>query len=286
MDLRTEKLQLGYGKQTVINDLDLSVPAGKITSLVGRNGSGKSTLLRAMGRLMSPQRGRIVIDGKAIAEYPTRELAKLLSVLPQAPSAPPALTVRELAQHGRYPYGNFFGITTDRDHRIIDWAIEQTGMLSFANRPLATLSGGQRQRAWIAMALAQDTEIMLLDEPTTFLDVAYQLELMELMRHLNKSVGRTILMVLHDLNQAAQYSDLLVAIKDGSIHSTGPPREVLTEAMVREVFGVDCDVTVDRRTGNPICLPYGLAANAHDGSGGDLPMESGQAEKIGNHAQS
>ena len=262
MRLQTDHLTLGYGRLTVVPDLSLDVLDGKITSLVGRNGCGKSTLLRAMGRLLKPQRGAVVLDGTAIATASTREVAQKLAVLPQGPTAPEGMTVRDLVEQGRYPYRDFFGVRSDDDRRLVAWALEQTGMAEFAARPLESLSGGQRQRGWIAMALAQDTGIMLLDEPTTFLDVAYQLELMELLRDLNAKHGRTILMVLHDLNQAAHYSHHLIAMKDGAIYAAGSPRDVLTAKMVRDVFGVEADITADARSGSPLCIPHGLAPGA------------------------
>lgn len=259
MKLSTERLSLAYGPTTVVPDFTYSFAEGRITSLVGRNGCGKSTLLRALGRLIRPAGGTIVVDGKAIHEMPTRVLAQHLSILTQGPTAPEGVTVRNLVEHGRYPYRAFLGNKSEQDQRIVAWALEQTDLVALADRPLVRLSGGQQQRAWIAMALAQDTEVILLDEPTTFLDVAYQIELMELLRRLNKEHGRTILMVLHDLNQAAHYSDELVAINDGRIHSSGPPAEMLTAAMIREVFGIDAEIIKDSRTGAPLCIPHGLA---------------------------
>jgi len=271
--LVTENLRIAYGASTVVPDLTLTIAPGKVTSLVGRNGCGKSTILRALGRLLRPAGGAVLLDGKAIASVPTRDVARCLAILPQGPTAPDGLTVRALVEQGRYAYRSFLGVRSEADVRAVDWALLHTGMTAFAQRPLETLSGGQRQRAWIAMALAQETPLLLLDEPTTFLDVAYQLELLELLRRLNLTAGRTVLMVLHDLNQAARYSDELVAIKDGQIYACGSPASVLTAAMVRDVFGLEADIVPDPRSGAPMFLPYGLTQAAHDNRDGDIPLE-------------
>jgi iron complex transport system ATP-binding protein len=277
--LRTDHLNLSYGQVVVIPDLTLDIPQGRVTSLVGRNGCGKSTLLRCMGKLLEPRSGSVVLDGRDIARIAPRTLARQLAILPQGPTAPDGLTVVELVEHGRYPHRRALGGSTQEDRRIVRWALEQTGMDGLAHRPLERLSGGQRQRAWIAMALAQDTDVILLDEPTTYLDVAYQLELMELLRRLNQEHGRTILMVLHDLNQAAAYSDELIAIAAGKVYAAGNPREVLTEKMVREVFGIEADVIADPRTGGPLCIPYGLsrAEVTAVAPPGDAEMATGSA---------
>jgi iron complex transport system ATP-binding protein len=268
--LQTDHLRLAYGDATIIPDLTYQVAPGKIVSLVGRNGSGKSTILRAMGRLLRPAGGSVLLDGKAIASLPSREVARRLAILPQGPTAPEGLTVRALVEQGRYAYRTFLGVRSDADVRAVDLALEQTGMSAFSKRTLDALSGGQRQRAWIAMALAQETELLLLDEPTTFLDVAYQLELLDLLQRLNRDSGRTILMVLHDLNQAARYSHELVAIADGRIYAAGGPSEVLTSEMVRDVFGLESDITTDPRAGTPMCLPYALSGAAHTHREGDI----------------
>ncbi len=271
--LVTENLRIAYGTTTVVPDLSLTIAPGKVTSLVGRNGCGKSTMLRALGRLLRPAGGAVLLDGKAITTLPTREVARQLAILPQGPTAPEGLTVRALVEQGRYAYRSFLGVRSESDIKAVDWALLHTGMSAFAQRPLETLSGGQRQRAWIAMALAQETPLLLLDEPTTFLDVAYQLELLELLRRLNQDAGRTILMVLHDLNQAARYSDELVAIKDGQIYACGSSSSVLTPAMVRDVFGLEADIVADPRTGAPMFLPYALTRAAHDNRDGDIALE-------------
>jgi iron complex transport system ATP-binding protein len=272
MRLTTDHLRLAYGAQVVIPDLSLEIEQGAVTSLVGRNGCGKSTLLRCLGRLLTPRSGSVLLDGKEIATVPSRALARQLAILPQGPTAPEGMTVMDLVEHGRYPHRQFLGIKTAEDRRAVAWALEQTGMADLAHRPLDRLSGGQRQRAWIAMALAQDTSIILLDEPTTFLDVAYQLELMELLRRLNREHGTTILMVLHDLNQAAAYSDGMLAVREGTIYASGRPADVLNQHMVRDVFGIEADVISDPRTGSPLCIPYALAQpGAGPAVGADAP---------------
>jgi len=264
--IRTDKVTLAYDEGAIVaRDLTVEVPAGRITSVVGPNGCGKSTLLRAMARLMKPKGGAVYLDGDAIFRLPTREVAKRLGLLPQAPEAPEGLTVRELAAQGRYPHQSWLRQWSKEDERAVEEALETTGVLELADRPLDTLSGGQRQRAWIAMALAQETETLLLDEPTTYLDMAHQLEVLQLLNRLNRGEGRTVLMVLHDLNNAARYSDHIIALSDGRVFAAGLPEEVVTPELLREVFGVEADVVSDPRTGIPLCIPYGLHYPAPDG---------------------
>ncbi len=256
--LNTENVTLAYDEATVIKDLSTEIPAGKITSVVGSNGCGKSTLLRSLARLMKPRGGAVYLDGDAIARLPTREVAKRLGILPQDPQAPEGLTVRELAGQGRYPHQSWLQQWSKDDERAVERALEITGVLKLADRPLDTLSGGQRQRAWISMALAQETETLLLDEPTTFLDMAHQLEVLQLLKRLNEDEGRTILMVLHDLNNAARYSHHMVALAGGEVFAAGRPREVMTPGLLREVFSVEADIVHDPRSGVPLCIPYEL----------------------------
>ncbi|MEW6635975.1 MAG: ABC transporter ATP-binding protein [Actinomycetota bacterium] len=256
--LRTQRVTLGYDEATVIEGLTVEVPEGRITSVVGPNGCGKSTLLRSLARLMRPRGGAVYLDGDAIFKLPTREVARRLGILPQNPAAPEGLTVRELAAQGRYPHQSWLRQWSKADEHAVERAMEITGMLGLADRPLDTLSGGQRQRAWISMALAQETETLLLDEPTTFLDMAHQLEVLQLLDRLNREEGRTILMVLHDLNNAARFSHHIVALRDGSVFAEGPPEEVMTPELFREVFGVEAEVVPEPRTGVPLCIPYGL----------------------------
>lgn len=257
--LSTNQLTLAYGSRRIVEGLNLSVPDGKVTSLVGANGSGKSTILKSLARILSPHSGCVYLDGKQIHRQPTKEVAKQLAILPQNPTAPEGLTVRELISFGRYPHQRGFGTLSAEDNRMIDWALQATGMSEFHDRAVDQLSGGQRQRAWIAMALAQGTEVLLLDEPTTFLDMAHQIEVMNLLEKLNREQKRTIIMVVHDLNHAARFSQHLVALRHGTVLYEGHPEEVMTPTMLRDVFGIDADVIPDPRTGAPLCLPYGLA---------------------------
>ncbi|MGF1473590.1 MAG: ABC transporter ATP-binding protein [Rubrobacteraceae bacterium] len=253
----------------MIERLDVEVPAGKITAVVGPNGCGKSTLLRSLARLMKPRGGAVYLDGEAIFNRPTKEVAKELGILPQNPEAPEGLTVRELAAQGRYPHQGWFSQWSKEDERAVVRALEITGVAELADRPLDTLSGGQRQRAWISMALAQETETLLLDEPTTFLDMAHQLEVLQLLDRLNREDERTILMVLHDLNNAARYAHHLIALADGRVFRSGGPEEVITEEVLAEVFSVEADVVPDPRTGVPLCIPYSLSAD------GEPPSRNG-----------
>ena len=262
--LSTSHLSLAYGSRSIVEELNLHVPDGLITALVGANGSGKSTILKSMARILTPSNGGVYLDGKLIHRQPTKEVAKNLAILPQNPTSPEGLTVRELVSFGRYPHQKGFGILSAEDNRMIDWALQATGMTTFTNRPVDHLSGGQRQRAWIAMALAQGTEVLLLDEPTTFLDMAHQMEVMILLEKLNKDQKRTIIMVVHDLNHAARYAQHLVALKDGTVMYEGRPEDVMTPQMLRDVFNIDADVIPDPRTGAPMCLPYGLADEPAD----------------------
>jgi iron complex transport system ATP-binding protein len=259
--LQTEELDLAYIEEKVVEGLSLSIPDGEITALVGANGSGKSTILKAMARILKPRRGAVYLDGKAIHSRPTKQVAQELAILPQAPEAPAGLTVGELVSYGRFPYQTGFGVLNDRDRDMIGQALRLTQMEEFARRPVGELSGGQRQRAWIAMALAQDTDVMLLDEPTTFLDMAHQLEVLHLLDRLNREEGRTIVIVVHDLNHAARYAHHMVAILGGRIAAEGPPRDVMTHGMLREVFGIEADILTEPRSGVPLCIPYDLCAN-------------------------
>jgi iron complex transport system ATP-binding protein len=254
-NLQTEKLSLAYQERLVIQDLDLTIPAGKVTALVGRNGCGKSTLLRAMARLLAPKSGAVLLDGQAISRLPTKALAQRLGILPQGPTAPEGLTVRELVAQGRYPHQGWLRQWTAEDEAQVEKALAATGMADLADRPLDALSGGQRQRAWIAMTLAQGTEVLLLDEPTTYLDMVHQVEILELLALLNLTEGRTIVMVLHDLNMACRYAHHLVALKEGRVWAAGAPEDVLTEELVREVFGMNCCIVEDPVTGTPMCVP-------------------------------
>ncbi|MGY2130204.1 ABC transporter ATP-binding protein [Blastococcus sp. SYSU DS0617] len=255
--LVAEGLTLAYGERTVIEELDIAVPAGRITAIVGANASGKSTLLRSMSRLLAPRAGRVLLDGKEVHRMPAKELARTLGLLPQSPIAPEGITVADLVGRGRHPHQGIFSRWNREDDAAVAAALEATQTTALAERAVDELSGGQRQRVWIAMALAQQTDLLLLDEPTTFLDVSHQIEVLDLLTDLNRLRGTTIVMVLHDLNLAARYADHLVALEGGRIHAAGDPASVLTEDCVRAVFGLESRVVIDPVSGKPLMLPIG-----------------------------
>jgi iron complex transport system ATP-binding protein len=257
--LKTSDLAISYDDRLIVQNLNISIPQGKVTALVGANGSGKSTILKTMARIMNPSHGNVLLDGKSIHKQSTKEVAKQLAILPQNPTAPDGLTVSELVSYGRFPYQKGFGSMSKEDKSVVQWSIEATGMGEFAERPVDQLSGGQRQRAWIAMALAQETDILFLDEPTTFLDMAHQLEVLHLLQKLNEKNNRTIVMVVHDLNHAARYAHHMIAIKSGVVRGEGTPIEVITPDIMRDVFNIEADIVPDPRTGVPLCLPFALA---------------------------
>jgi iron complex transport system ATP-binding protein len=254
--LRADNLEVGYGNRTVMNDLTLTIQPHSVTALVGPNGSGKSTLLKTLARLMKPGEGAVYLNGKALTTLSTTTIARHLAILPQGPSAPAGLTVRELVEQGRFPHVGALRMLRHQDHQAIREALAVTGMSAFAHRPVDALSGGERQRAWIALALAQDTPLLLLDEPTTFLDIGHQLEVLELVRHLNQAQGKTIILVLHDLNHAARYSDRMVVLQQGVVVADGVPSAVLTTTLLRDVFKVHAHITHDPINNVPICMPY------------------------------
>lgn len=256
-ELNAHHLTLAYENALIIEDLSVTIPNGQITALIGPNGCGKSTLLRGISRLLKPQAGRVVLDSQDIWQMPTRELAKRLGILPQGPVAPEGLTVHELVAQGRYPHQRWFQQWSPLDERITRESLEITGVTEFADRPLDSLSGGQRQRAWIAMTLAQDSDLILLDEPTTFLDIAYQIEILDLLRMLNQDRDKTIVMVLHDINQACRYADHLIVMHRGSIAASGDPSDVITEPLVRDVFGIESRIYEDPVTDTPMVVPIG-----------------------------
>lgn len=257
--LVTEELDVRYANTPIVTKLSLAIAKGKITALTGTNGSGKSTLLKTMARLLKPYEGSVYLDGIAISTLSTAAVARQLAVLPQSPEVPASLTVRELVEQGRYPHAGPLRMLKRQDHSAIDDALELTGMTSFQDRMLDTLSGGERQRAWIALSLAQSTPILMLDEPTTFLDVRHQLEILELIRKLNRERGMTIVVVLHDLNQAAKYADRMVVLQKGRIVADGEPDEVLTVQTLEQAFGIHANVIKDPESGNPVFLPYAIA---------------------------
>lgn len=259
--IKTKSLDIAYAQSLIVEDLNISIPTGKVTALVGPNGSGKSTILKTMSRLIKPQSGGVLLDGKLIHKQPTKDVAKELAILPQSPTIPEGLTVEELIRYGRYPHRKELGRMKNADKDAVYWALQATGMVVFKDRELDQLSGGQRQRAWIAMALAQQTDILFLDEPTTFLDMAHQLEVLHLLERLNKQQERTIVMVVHDLNHAARYAHHMVAIKDGQVISEGAPSQVMSKDVLRDVFSIEADIIQDPRTNVPLCLPFELAGN-------------------------
>lgn len=265
MALETRSLTLSYGDDAVIEDLNISIPQGEITVFVGSNGCGKSTLLRSAARLLKPQRGSVLLDGKEITKLPTKEVAKNLAILPQGPVAPEGLTVMQLVKQGRYPYQNWLQQWSEDDEFMVHKALSDTHMQEFADRPVDSLSGGQRQRAWIAMTLAQGTDILLLDEPTTYLDMTHQIDILDLLFELNEREKRTIVMVLHDLNLAARYAHHMVAIHNKSIYAQGRPEDIITRTMVRDVFHMECEITTDVLFGTPICIPYGKGRKVDHG---------------------
>lgn len=255
--LLVEELTLGYGDRAVIEGLDLVIPPGEVTVIVGANACGKSTLLRSMSRLLAPRAGRVLLDGKEVHRLPAKQLARTLGLLPQSPIAPEGITVADLVGRGRHPHQRLLSRWNAADDAAVAAALTATETTALADRSVDELSGGQRQRVWIAMALAQETDVLLLDEPTTFLDVSHQVEVLDLLTDLNRSRGTTIVMVLHDLNLAARYADRLIALADGRLHAMGTPSEVLTEETVRAVFGLDSRVIVDPTSGKPLVLPLG-----------------------------
>jgi iron complex transport system ATP-binding protein len=255
--LAADRLTLGYGDRTVIDALDLTVPPGRITAVVGPNACGKSTLLRSLSRLLAPRSGQVLLDGRDVHRMPAKELARTLGLLPQSPLAPEGITVTDLVGRGRQPHQGLFSRWTREDDIAVAEALDATQTAALADRPVDELSGGQRQRVWIAMALAQQTDLLLLDEPTTFLDVSHQVEVLDLLTDLNHRRGTTVVMVLHDLNLAARYADHLIAMEGGRIHAAGHPASVLTEDCVRAVFGIDSRVIADPTSGKPLMLPIG-----------------------------
>ena len=253
--LEARGVTLAYDKTAVFEGLDLRITEGQVTTLIGANGSGKSTLLKAFGRLLSPSTGEMRLEGKPVRSLPTREVARRLAILPQKPLTPSATTVRDLVSRGRHPHQSLLRPWTPDDSRIVDEALAATGLHELADREAGSLSGGQLQRAWIALVLAQQAPIILLDEPTTFLDLTHQLDLLRLVRSINRERGATVVMVLHDLTLAGRYSDRLVVVGGGRVIADGAPRDVLTPEVLREAFELDALVIPDPITGSPLIVP-------------------------------
>ncbi len=259
MDIITiNHAKVGYENNIIINDLSLSIKKGKITTIIGENGCGKSTLLKAIGRILKLKSGEIFLQDLNIHKTNTKEIAKILGMLPQSPKAPNGLSVEEIVEYGRFPHKQKRNGLTEEDHKIVDWALAQTDLLEFRERNIQALSGGQRQRVWIAMVLAQQTDVILLDEPTTYLDMAYQLEVLQLVQQLNQQKGITVVMVLHDINQASRFSDELVMLRDGAIITQGTPIDVMTNENLRKVFNIEAEILHLPKTNIPVCISYEL----------------------------
>lgn len=256
--ISTEHLVVAYEETLIVDDLDMQIPEEKITVIIGPNGCGKSTVLKAVGRILKPKGGVVYINGEDIRRLTTKEVAQKMAILPQSPQAPSGLTVGELVAYGRFPHQRGFGKLKPEDKQIIHWAMEVTKLTELETTAVDNLSGGQRQRVWIAMALAQQTELILLDEPTTYLDLAYQLEVLELLYRLNREQKCTIVMVLHDLNLAARFADYMIAIRNGEIIKHGTPEEVMIPAVLKETFNIDAQIVKEPRTGRPACVSYNL----------------------------
>lgn len=265
--ITTQNLAVAYEDNLVVDDLDMQIPQGRITTIIGPNGCGKSTVLKAVGRILKPKGGVVYLNGDDIRRLTTKEVAQKMAILPQSPQAPAGLTVGELVAYGRFPHQRGFGKLISEDKKIIQWALEVTRLTEFETTAVDNLSGGQRQRVWIAMALAQQTDLILLDEPTTYLDLAYQLEVLELLYRLNREQGRTIVMVLHDLNLAARFADYMIAIRGGDIIQHGTPEEVMTAEVLKETFHIDAEIVKEPRTGRPTCISYDLIRQAQDTTG-------------------
>ncbi|MGI6092305.1 MAG: ABC transporter ATP-binding protein [Negativicutes bacterium] len=258
--LEASHISLAFGKQYLFKDFCLTINGGEILSIIGPNGSGKSTLLKTLARNIKPEQGTVLLDSKAISSYGHSALARLMAVLPQSTSAPSDLTVRELVEYGRFPHQHWWKNTKREDSFALDWAMERTKLASLADRLVSTLSGGERQRVWLAMALAQKPRILLLDEPTTYLDICHQLEILELVTTLNRSEGITVVMVLHDMNHAARYSDRIAVLQKGSLFAVGTPEQVIKADTLREVFNVEADIWLDNNN-RPVCIPHCLSVS-------------------------
>mgnify|MGYP001074595400 CR=1 FL=1 len=254
---QAEDLVAGYDNKTVIHGVDLTIPSNQISVIIGANGCGKSTLLKTLARLIKPTSGKITLDGKPISKIPPKQLARVVGLLPQSPIVPEGISVADLVGRGRFPHQSLLSGWTKKDYEAVAEAMEIMDITEFANHNIDELSGGQRQRVWIAMALAQQTDILFLDEPTTFLDITYQVEILDLLTDLNRKHGTTIVMVLHDINLSARYADHIIALVEGKLVAEGAPSDVVTSTMVKDIFGLDCTVVEDPLSGSPLVVPRG-----------------------------
>lgn len=254
---QAQQLVAGYDHKSIIHGIDLTIPSHKISVIIGSNGCGKSTLLKTLARLIKPMSGTITIDKQAISAMPSRKFAKVVGLLPQSPIVPEGITVADLVGRGRFPHQAWFGGWTKKDYEAVADAMTLMNIIPFANQHMDELSGGQRQRVWIAMALAQQTDILFLDEPTTFLDITYQVEILDLLTDLNRKHGTTIVMVLHDINLSARYADYVFALREGRLAAEGTPEEVITSERINDIFGLNCTVIKDPLSGTPLVVPWG-----------------------------
>ena len=256
--ISVKNLKVAYEKNTIIENMSLSIPKGKISIIIGANGCGKSTLLKTIARVNKPKAGDIFINNKNVKKVKEKDIAKEVAFLPQGPVCPSGLTVRELVAFGRFPHQKMIGGLNTHDKEVIDWAIEETGLSEFADREVENLSGGQRQRAWIAMVLAQETDIIMLDEPTTYLDMSYQLEVLEVLHRLNKEKNITVVIVLHELNNACRFADNIIGLKKGEIICEGRPIDVINKESLKEIYGIDANLQVSENGEYPVCMEYEL----------------------------
>ncbi|MBP3953346.1 ABC transporter ATP-binding protein [Bacillus suaedae] len=254
---QTEGITAGYENKMILHDVSISIPSNQISIIIGANGCGKSTLLKTMAKLIKPTSGQVTMDGKPINKIPPKQLARVLGLLPQSPIVPEGITVADLVGRGRYPHQSFLKGWTQKDYEAVTEAMEMMNITQFADRHIDELSGGQRQRVWIAMALAQQTDILFLDEPTTFLDITYQIEILDLLTDLNRKLGTTIVMVLHDINLSARYADYIFALHQGKLVEEGEPSKIITSELIKDIFGLHCTVIEDPVSGSPSVVPIG-----------------------------
>ncbi|WP_102272476.1 ABC transporter ATP-binding protein [Cytobacillus massiliigabonensis] len=254
---RADKVISGYDNKVIIRDIELEIPSNKISVIIGANGCGKSTLLKTLAKLIKPSSGEITLDGKAISKIPPKQLARVLGILPQSPVVPEGITVADLIGRGRFPHQSLLSGWSKKDYEAVAEAMEIMNITEFANHDIDELSGGQRQRVWIAMALAQQTDILFLDEPTTFLDITYQVEILDLLTDLNRKYGTTIVMVLHDINLSARYADYIFALQKGELVAEGTPSDIITSALIKDIFELDCTVINDPISATPLVVPKG-----------------------------